>query len=94
MGPRERQQFRKMYKSFLRDKVRSTIDWMSSDSGRSLVMPHADVTRYPDDAGVARELLNRLVIVKLNGGLGTSMGLRGPKSALGFAPASPSSTSP
>jgi UTP--glucose-1-phosphate uridylyltransferase len=45
-------------------------------------MPHADVTRCPDDAGVARELLNRLVIVKLNGGLGTSMGLRGPKSAL------------
>ena len=30
----------------------------------------------------AREVLDRLVVVKLNGGLGTSMGLSGPKSLL------------
>ncbi|XP_029647049.1 UTP--glucose-1-phosphate uridylyltransferase isoform X2 [Octopus sinensis] len=30
----------------------------------------------------AREILNKLVVVKLNGGLGTSMGCKGPKSAI------------
>ena len=34
----------------------------------------------------ARDVLNRLVIVKLNGGLGTSMGLSGPKSLLEVKP--------
>jgi UTP--glucose-1-phosphate uridylyltransferase len=36
--------------------------------------------------GQAREVLDRLVIVKLNGGLGTSMGLSGPKSLLEVKP--------
>ena len=34
----------------------------------------------------AREVLDRLVVVKLNGGLGTSMGLTGPKSLLEVKP--------
>ena len=34
----------------------------------------------------AREVLDRLVVVKLNGGLGTSMGLSGPKSLLAVKP--------
>jgi UTP--glucose-1-phosphate uridylyltransferase len=36
--------------------------------------------------GRARDVLDRLVIVKLNGGLGTSMGLSGPKSLLAVKP--------
>ena len=36
--------------------------------------------------GQARDVLGRLVIVKLNGGLGTSMGLSGPKSLLEVKP--------
>jgi UTP--glucose-1-phosphate uridylyltransferase len=36
--------------------------------------------------GRAREVLDRLVVVKLNGGLGTSMGLSGPKSLLQVKP--------
>ena len=36
--------------------------------------------------GQARDVLGRLVIVKLNGGLGTSMGLAGPKSLLEVKP--------
>jgi UTP--glucose-1-phosphate uridylyltransferase len=36
--------------------------------------------------GQARDVLDRLVIVKLNGGLGTSMGLDGPKSTLEVKP--------
>jgi UTP--glucose-1-phosphate uridylyltransferase len=36
--------------------------------------------------GRAREVLGRLVVIKLNGGLGTSMGLSGPKSLLEVKP--------
>jgi UTP--glucose-1-phosphate uridylyltransferase len=36
--------------------------------------------------GWARDVLDRLVVVKLNGGLGTSMGLSGPKSLLEVRP--------
>jgi UTP--glucose-1-phosphate uridylyltransferase len=36
--------------------------------------------------GQARDILGRLVVVKLNGGLGTSMGLSGPKSLLEVKP--------
>ncbi|WP_205650649.1 UTP--glucose-1-phosphate uridylyltransferase [Actinoplanes solisilvae] len=50
--------------------------------------PLTDVTSLdelpsPDDA---REVLDRLVVLKLNGGLGTSMGLTGPKSLLEVKP--------
>src|SRR5829696_9318141 len=43
-------------------------------------VPHLDDVR-PDDAAVAAAL-GRTVVIKLNGGLGTSMGVDGPKSAL------------
>ena len=43
-------------------------------------LPDAD--DLPDDAQGARDALDRTVIVKLNGGLGTSMGMTGPKSLL------------
>ena len=36
--------------------------------------------------GRARDVLDQLVVVKLNGGLGTSMGLAGPKSLLEVKP--------
>jgi UTP--glucose-1-phosphate uridylyltransferase len=43
-------------------------------------LPDAD--ELPDDEAGAREALARTVVVKLNGGLGTSMGMTGPKSLL------------
>jgi UTP--glucose-1-phosphate uridylyltransferase len=43
-------------------------------------LPDAD--ELPDDEEGAREALGRTVVVKLNGGLGTSMGMTGPKSLL------------
>ena len=52
--------------------------------------PLDDLPRLDDlpepDADRAREVLDRLVVVKLNGGLGTSMGLSGPKSLLTVKP--------
>jgi UTP--glucose-1-phosphate uridylyltransferase len=43
-------------------------------------LPDAD--ELPDDEAGAREALARSVVIKLNGGLGTSMGMTGPKSLL------------
>src|SRR3954454_13042223 len=43
-------------------------------------VPHLDDVRPDEDAVAAA--LGRTVVVKLNGGLGTSMGISGPKSAL------------
>jgi UTP--glucose-1-phosphate uridylyltransferase len=52
--------------------------------------PLADLPRLDElpkpSHGQARDVLDRLVIVKLNGGLGTSMGLEGPKSTLEVKP--------
>jgi UTP--glucose-1-phosphate uridylyltransferase len=48
-------------------------------------LPRLDQLPHPPP-DQARDVLNRLVIVKLNGGLGTSMGLSGPKSLLEIKP--------
>jgi UTP--glucose-1-phosphate uridylyltransferase len=47
--------------------------------------PHLDELPAPPP-GQTREVLDRLVIIKVNGGLGTSMGLSGPKSLLEVKP--------
>jgi UTP--glucose-1-phosphate uridylyltransferase len=48
-------------------------------------LPRLDELPEPSP-GQARDVLDRLVVVKLNGGLGTSMGLSGPKSLLQVKP--------
>jgi UTP--glucose-1-phosphate uridylyltransferase len=48
-------------------------------------LPRMDELPEPSP-GQARDVLDRLVMVKLNGGLGTSMGLSGPKSLLQVKP--------
>ena len=48
-------------------------------------LPRLDELPGPSP-GQARNVLDRLVVVKLNGGLGTSMGLSGPKSLLEVKP--------
>ena len=55
-----------------------------------VLVPLEDLPRLDDlpepDAERARELLDQLAVIKLNGGLGTSMGLSGPKSLLTIKP--------
>ena len=62
----------------LRSDVSGTIPEDSIDPLTDV--PHLDDVR-PGEAEVA-EALGRTVVIKLNGGLGTSMGVSGPKSAL------------
>src|SRR5437588_11078293 len=55
---------------------------MLSESEIEPVESLPDAGDLPDDEAAAREALEGAVIVKLNGGLGTSMGMHGPKSLL------------
>lgn len=57
--------------------LRSKIEPMSG----SHLTQFADLETCPDVQSLQYELLQKLVVVKLNGGLGTTMGCTGPKSA-------------
>src|SRR3989338_6031283 len=48
----------------------------------ALIKPHDSLPEPPDDRKAMSELLSKLVVMKLNGGLGTTMGCKGPKSGI------------
>nr|QBH73774.1 UTP-glucose-1-phosphate uridylyltransferase 2 [Franklinothrips vespiformis] len=72
--------FRRLYERFLLD-TGSTINW-----DRIEKLPENAVRDYTTLKEPSTEqlhsMLNKLVVVKLNGGLGTSMGCHGPKSVI------------
>uniref|UniRef100_A0A0K0ERG9 UTP--glucose-1-phosphate uridylyltransferase n=1 Tax=Strongyloides stercoralis TaxID=6248 RepID=A0A0K0ERG9_STRER len=72
--------FKKLFGKFLQAK--STVNWKEIKplSDKSIIKYNDLEEPKPSDI---RDLLNKLVVVKLNGGLGTSMGCKGPKSAIG-----------
>ena len=74
----------------LRRHLRQLADPQAGLLPGEVLQPVADLPRLDElpepPPGRARDLLDRLVVVKLNGGLGTSMGLPGPKSLLEVKP--------
>lgn len=74
--------FERIFGKFLQDRrTGNTIVWdkiqpLLEDS----VIPYASIKPAPE--ANARELLDKLVVLKLNGGLGTTMGCVGPKSLI------------
>ena len=74
----QRQQFEQMLTQ-LRDRPTKIEDWSSIHSPDKSMQ--ADYNSLKDSSNCA-ENFSRLVIGKLNGGLGTSMGCAGPKSLL------------
>ena len=74
----------------LRRRLRQLGEQQAGRLPGAVLEPLADLPRLDElpepSAGQARDVLGRLVIVKLNGGLGTSMGLSGPKSLLEVKP--------
>jgi UTP--glucose-1-phosphate uridylyltransferase len=74
----------------LRRRLRQLGEQQAGLLPGDVLQPLADLPRLdalPEPSpGEARDVLDRLVIVKLNGGLGTSMGLSGPKSLLEVKP--------
>ncbi|CAI9763503.1 unnamed protein product [Fraxinus pennsylvanica] len=47
-----------------------------------VVVPYDTLTPVPEDPAETKKLLDKLVVLKLNGGLGTTMGCTGPKSVI------------
>ena len=71
--------FRALFSRFL--QVKPTIDWSKIQPlPKDAIRPYAALAP-PPDAQIAA-FLDKLVVVKLNGGLGTSMGCKGPKSVI------------
>lgn len=67
--------FKRNYEALLRNET----GMIPEDS----IAPSGDLPKAEDlDAGSGADLLGQVVVVKLNGGLGTGMGLQGPKSLL------------
>uniref|UniRef100_A0A0N5ASJ3 UTP--glucose-1-phosphate uridylyltransferase n=1 Tax=Syphacia muris TaxID=451379 RepID=A0A0N5ASJ3_9BILA len=71
--------FLKLYHQFITEPA--TIDWSKM---RPLTEAHEiDYSSLPElNAGEDQQVLQRLCVVKLNGGLGTTMGCAGPKSLI------------
>jgi UTP--glucose-1-phosphate uridylyltransferase len=70
--------FERLFKAYLTTK-HQTIDWsLISPPKEDMIIPLRDLPR----SDRAKDLAAKLCILKLNGGLGTTMGCVGPKSAI------------
>lgn len=70
----------KLFTRFLRNRTR-VIDWAKiKPPPEQMVKLYQQITPCPEDR--MQELGKKLVVLKLNGGLGTTMGCTGPKSAI------------
>jgi UTP--glucose-1-phosphate uridylyltransferase len=74
----------------LRSRLRQLADPQAGLLPGEVLQPVTDLPRLDElpepPPGQARDLLDQLAVIKLNGGLGTSMGLSGPKSLLPVKP--------
>ncbi|KAL0430642.1 UNVERIFIED_CONTAM: UTP--glucose-1-phosphate uridylyltransferase [Sesamum radiatum] len=56
------------------------VDWSKIQTPTDkVVVPYDTLAPVPEDAAQTKKLLDKLVVLKLNGGLGTTMGCTGPK---------------
>ncbi|KAI4299657.1 hypothetical protein L6164_033093 [Bauhinia variegata] len=59
------------------------VDWSKIQTPTDkVVVPYETLVPPPDGASEIKNLLDKLVVLKLNGGLGTTMGCTGPKSVI------------
>ncbi|KAI5648185.1 hypothetical protein M9H77_34190 [Catharanthus roseus] len=59
------------------------VDWSKIKTPTDdVVVPYDTLASVPEDPAQTKQLLDKLVVLKLNGGLGTTMGCTGPKSVI------------
>uniref|UniRef100_A0A0E0EUN7 UTP--glucose-1-phosphate uridylyltransferase n=1 Tax=Oryza meridionalis TaxID=40149 RepID=A0A0E0EUN7_9ORYZ len=59
------------------------IEWSKIQTPTDeVVVPYDTLSAAPEDLNETKKLLDKLVVLKLNGGLGTTMGCTGPKSVI------------
>lgn len=74
--------FDSLFRRFIDSRDEPQIDWDGLAPPRDAAVICYSNLASPTDTAIIRDMLNKLVIVKLNGGLGTSMGCTGPKSVI------------
>merc|ERR1712063_246820 len=78
---RQMQEFRNMFSMFI-NHASKPIEWEKINRPPpGMILRHKDIQKELPPEQI-QQLLNKLVVLKLNGGLGTSMGCTGPKSAI------------
>jgi len=78
---REFDSFQELFARFLQDTGPSVL-WDKIEPLPNDAVVNYESLSQPTDKEKIRSMLNQLVVVKLNGGLGTSMGCTGPKSVI------------
>lgn len=73
-------EFIKLYSRFIEGKD-TKIKWEDINPPSEEKIIHYDTLEEPEKKN-KKEIINKISILKLNGGLGTTMGLTGPKSAI------------
>ncbi len=72
--------FKEVFAAFLKQRGK-VIDWsLINPPPKHMIVPYAELKDCKDTK--KQEILSKLVVLKLNGGLGTTMGCVGPKSAI------------
>ena len=79
---KEMESFYLLFLRFLRSVNERKLDWnVVKGPSEDKLIPYETLSKVDDSAGSHR-LLSKLAVVKLNGGLGTTMGCVGPKSVI------------
>ena len=74
--------FYRLFLRYLQSQSEGPLDWEKvQQPGTDLVAPYAELVSTPSQMDTS-EILKKLAVLKLNGGLGTTMGCVGPKSAI------------
>ena len=73
--------FMKLVDTYARQEA--SVKWSNvKPPSKERLLQYEALENVPDDVELNHALLDRVVVCKLNGGLGTTMGCRGPKSCL------------
>jgi len=77
----EMSRFASLFGRFLQEEGPS-VEWDQIQKLPAEAVKQYDTLSTPSEINTIRDYLNKLVVIKLNGGLGTSMGCHGPKSVI------------
>ncbi|CAL8080398.1 unnamed protein product [Calicophoron daubneyi] len=78
---KEMDDFRELFERYLH-VTSEAFDWSKMEPIPSGIVKKYESLSEPADEDVIRQQLDKLIVVKLNGGLGTTMGCTGPKSLI------------
>merc|ERR1719412_1868404 len=74
--------FKRLFAKYLGGAAKAGIDWNKIEPlPEGSIIPYKNL-QSPREKQAIKKMLDKLVVVKLNGGLGTSMGCKGPKSVI------------